>query len=59
MNLLSSEEATNFKERSIALASAPKIELADGNRREQTRCPKTIAFRTSSVESLHVEANEP
>jgi hypothetical protein len=30
MNLLSSEEATNFKERSIALASAPKIELADG-----------------------------
>ena len=36
MNLLSSEEATNFKERSIVLASAPKIELADDNRREQT-----------------------
>jgi hypothetical protein len=27
-----SEEATNFKARSIALASALKIELADGNR---------------------------
>ena len=34
MNLLSSEEATNFKARRIALASAIKIELADGNRRE-------------------------
>jgi hypothetical protein len=34
MNLLSSEEATNFKARRIALASATKIELADGNRRE-------------------------
>jgi hypothetical protein len=32
MNLLFSEEATNFKIRSIALASALKIELADGNR---------------------------
>jgi hypothetical protein len=31
-NLLLSEEATNFKARSIALASALKIELADGNR---------------------------
>jgi hypothetical protein len=29
-----SEEATNFKARSITLASAMKIELADGNRRE-------------------------
>jgi hypothetical protein len=34
MNLLFSEEATNFKVRSIALASALKIELADGNRAE-------------------------
>jgi hypothetical protein len=34
MNLLSSEKATNFKTRRIALASATKIELADGNRRE-------------------------
>jgi hypothetical protein len=29
MNLLFSEEATNFKARSITLASALKIELAD------------------------------
>jgi hypothetical protein len=34
MNLLSSEKATNFKTRCIALASTTKIELADGNRRE-------------------------
>ena len=34
MNLLSSEEATNVKARRIALASAIKIEQADGNRRE-------------------------
>jgi hypothetical protein len=34
MNLLFSEEATNFKARSIVLASALKIELADGNRAE-------------------------
>jgi hypothetical protein len=34
MNLLLSEEATNFKARSIALASALKIELADGSRLE-------------------------
>ena len=34
MNLLSSEEAANFKARRITLASAIKIELADGNRRE-------------------------
>jgi hypothetical protein len=34
MNLLFSEEATNFKARSIALASALKIELADGIRAE-------------------------
>jgi hypothetical protein len=32
MNLLLSDEATNIKARSIALASALKIELADGNR---------------------------
>jgi hypothetical protein len=34
MNLLLSEEGTNFKARSIALSSALKIELADGNRVE-------------------------
>jgi hypothetical protein len=34
MNLIFSEEATNFKARSIALASALKIELADGIRVE-------------------------
>jgi hypothetical protein len=34
MNLLSSEEATNFKATRIALTSELKIELADGNRRE-------------------------
>ena len=34
MNLLLSEEATNFKASSIALASALKIELADGNQAE-------------------------
>jgi ribonuclease HI len=34
MNLLFTEEATNFKARSIALASALKIELADGIRAE-------------------------
>jgi hypothetical protein len=31
---LHSEDAMNFKARSIALASAIKIELADSNRRE-------------------------
>ena len=34
MNLLLSEEATNFKARCIALTFTQKIELADGNRRE-------------------------
>jgi hypothetical protein len=34
MNLLFLEEATNIKARSIALASALKIELADGIRAE-------------------------
>jgi hypothetical protein len=34
MNLLFSEEATNFKARCIALASALKIELVDGIRAE-------------------------
>jgi hypothetical protein len=48
MNLLSSEEATNFKARRIALASALKIELADGSRRESTCCPKTAADATLS-----------
>jgi hypothetical protein len=48
MNLLSSEEATNFKARRIALVSAIKIELADGNRRESTCCQKTAADATLS-----------
>jgi len=48
MNLLSSEEATNFKARSIALASAIKIDLAHGNRKESTCCPKTAANATLS-----------
>lgn len=34
INLLSSEEVTNFKLRRIALVSALKIGLADSNRRE-------------------------
>jgi len=34
MHLLLSEVATNFKARCIALASALKIELADGKRTE-------------------------
>jgi hypothetical protein len=49
MNLLSSEEATNVKARRIALASAIKIELADGNQRESTWCPKTAADATISL----------
>jgi len=48
MNLLLSVGVTNFKARSIALASALKIELADGNRREYTCCPKTAADATLS-----------
>jgi hypothetical protein len=48
MKLLSSKEATNFKARIIALASALKIELADGSRRESTCCPKTAADATLS-----------
>jgi len=48
MNLLSSEEATNFKERSITLYSALKMEMADGNRRKYTCCPKTAADATVS-----------
>jgi hypothetical protein len=32
--------------RRIAFASATKIELADGNRRESTCCPKTAADAT-------------
>jgi hypothetical protein len=48
MNLLSSEEATNFKARRIVLASAIKIELADGNRRETTCCPNRAAYATLS-----------
>lgn len=32
MNLLSTEEATNFQARSIVFVSARSIELADGNK---------------------------
>jgi hypothetical protein len=38
MNLLASEEATNFKARRIALASALKIEVADGNLLSESSC---------------------
>jgi len=48
MNLLSSQEETNFKARSIALASALTIKLADGNRREYTCCQKTAGDATLS-----------
>ena len=34
------------KARNIAVASALKIELADGNTREKTYCPKTAADTT-------------
>ena len=51
MNLLSSEEATKYKARSIALASAVKIELADDNRRKYTCCPKTAVYATLSPSS--------
>jgi len=57
MNLLSTEEATNFKARSIALASARKIELADSTRAEQTCCPKTGSDATLSPSfepSVHI-----
>ena len=43
MNLHSSEEATNFRARSIAIDSALKIELADDNRRELACCQKSAA----------------
>jgi hypothetical protein len=39
MNLLSSEEATNFKARRIALASAIKIELAYDIRKQLPMLP--------------------
>ena len=42
MNLLLSEEATNFKARSIALASALKIELTDGNRESKPAVQKQL-----------------
>ena len=48
MNLHSSEEATYFRARSIALASALQIELADVNRRELTCCQKSVADATLS-----------
>ena len=46
--LLSSEAATDFNARRIAVASALKIELIDGNRKEQTCSPKTAADTTLS-----------
>ena len=46
MNLIWSEEATNFKGRRIAFASALKIELADASQKESTCCPKTAADAT-------------
>ena len=49
MKLLLSEEAMNFKARIITLASILKIELADGNRTEQTCSPKTAADVTLSL----------
>jgi hypothetical protein len=42
MNLLSSEEATNFKARSIALASALKIELTDDNHENRPAVRKQL-----------------
>ena len=47
-NSLLTEEETNLKARSTALVSAPKIDLADGNRREQTYYLKTAANATPS-----------
>jgi hypothetical protein len=46
ISLLSSEEANELKARTIAVASPLKIKLADGNRREKTCCPKTVADAT-------------
>jgi predicted aspartyl protease len=48
MNMLSSEELTKVKTRSIAEASAMKIELVDGNRTEYTCLPKPVADATLS-----------
>jgi hypothetical protein len=42
MNLLLSEEATNFKATRIALASALNIELADGNRESKPSVRKQL-----------------
>jgi hypothetical protein len=47
-NSLLTEEETNLKARSTVLVSAPKIDLADGNRREQTYYLKTAANATPS-----------
>jgi hypothetical protein len=52
--IYSSEEATNFKARCIALASAIKIELADANRRESTCCSKTAADATMSLSMIMI-----
>ena len=44
MNLLLSEEATNFKATRIALASALKIDLADGNRESKPTVRKQLSM---------------
>ena len=46
MNLFSSDEAINLSARIIALASAVKIELEGGRRRDATLFPKTAADAT-------------
>ena len=48
MNMLSSEELKNVKTRSIAEASAMKIELGNGNLTEYTCLPKPVADATLS-----------
>ena len=60
MNMLSSEELTNVKTRSIAEASAMKIELVDGNRTEYTCLPKPVADATLSppLEPEHSDIND-
>jgi hypothetical protein len=51
INLLSSEEATTFKARRIALYSALKVELADGNRRQST-CYRSYRSRDVKLRSI-------
>ena len=51
INLLSSEEATTFKARGIALYSALKVELADGDRRQST-CYRSYRSRDVKLRSI-------